>query len=527
MAEKSTGLIDLNGRPLTRKMLTTEQAAPSMSGVRRPYGGHPAAGLTPERLARLLRQSIESDPETYLELAEDMEERDLHYAAVLSVRKRQVAGLDIDVVAAGDDAESVKDADLVREIIARDEFQDELVDVLDAIGKGFSASEIIWDTSEGQWMPSAIRWRDPRHFEFDRIDAEQIYLRGTYGPEPLKPFSWIVHRAKVKSGLTIRGGIARAAAWTYLFKSFNTKDWAIFVEAYGHPLRLGKYGPDASDDDKAVLLRAVAAIGADFAATVPDSMIVEFVGANLSGSHELYERRADWLDRQVSKLVLGQTGTTDAIAGGHAVGRVHDRVREDIEKSDARQLAATLTRDLAQVVVALNHGPRKKYPRITIGRPDEIDVTQTITNIKALLPHGLKVGMATVRDLLHLPEPDAKEELLTTGPSGSVSPQNSPGAPGPEPKPEAMRSLHNHSTAFRQDSINQAVEEVLQEAGWEELVAPLAEDVRQALESATTPAEARQVLAHAFAGMDTSALTEHLANLMFAARLAGETGEDL
>lgn len=522
MADKSTGLVDLHGRPLTRKMLTVEQAAPTISGVRRPYGGHPAAGLTPERLARLLRQSIESDPETYLELAEDMEERDLHYAAVLSVRKRQVAGLDIDVVAAGDDAESIKDADLVREAISRDEFQDELVDMLDAIGKGFSASEIIWDTSDGQWMPSAIRWRDPRHFEFDRIDAEQIYLRGTLGPEPLKPLSWIVHRAKVKSGLTIRGGIARAAAWTYLFKSFNIKDWAIFAEAYGHPLRLGKYGPDASDDDKAVLLRAVSAIGADFAATVPESMAVEFVDTNLSGSHELYERRADWLDRQVSKLVLGQTGTTDAIAGGHAVGRVHDRVREDIEKSDARQLAATLTRDLAQPLVALNYGPRKKYPRITIGRPDEIDVAQTIRNIKVLLPHGLKVGMATVRDLMHLPEPDDDEELLSAGarsaPTGSV-----PDVPGEEATPMVRRPDALH--AFKADSISQAVDNLLSDDGWEALFAPMVDDLRAALEQADTPEAARQVLYDAFAGMDISTLSEHLANLMFSARLAGEADE--
>ncbi len=31
------------------------------------------------------------------------------------------------------------------------------------------------------------------------------------------------------------------------------------------------------------------------------------------GVTDMYERRSDWLDRQISKLVLGQTTTTDAV----------------------------------------------------------------------------------------------------------------------------------------------------------------------------------------------------------------------
>ncbi|RWE49366.1 MAG: DUF935 family protein, partial [Mesorhizobium sp.] len=110
-----------------------------------------------------------------------------------------------------------------------------------------------------------------------------------------------------------RGGIARAVAWTFLFKSFTIKDWAIFCEAYGQPLRLGKYDAGASDKDKQILLDAVSNIGVDYAAIVPAAMAVEFIKADISGSHGLYKERADWLDQQVSKVVLGQTATTDAI----------------------------------------------------------------------------------------------------------------------------------------------------------------------------------------------------------------------
>lgn len=527
-------LLDQHGRPIVKQQLVTEQAAPTTRGVRQPYGTHPAAGLAPGRLARLLRDSIEGAPERYLELAEDMEERDLHYSGVLSIRKRQVANLEITVEDAGDDAESKADAELVREVIARDQFQDELVDILDAIGKGFSATEIVWDTSEGQWMPRQLSYRDPRFFEFDRNDPETIMLRGDSGPEALKPYGWIVHRAKVKSGLTIRGGIARAVAWTFLFKSFTIKDWAVFAEAYGQPLRVGKFDPGASDKDKEILLEAVSNIGTDYAAIIPQAMAIEFVQANISGSHELYEKRADWLDRQVSKVVLGATGAVDApTGGGYASSKVHDGLREDIEVADSRQLAATLNRDLVRPLIDLNRGPRKKYPKLKIGRPDEEDVATLVKNVKDLVPLGLKVGMSTMQKKIGLPAPAAGEELLVPSRATPVA------VPGPEgefvdpaeqlalPSPATKVTLNKAEPGNADDAIDLAVTEMMANGGWRPLVASIVAGLADELAAAETADEARTILQRRAETMGVAEFTSMLANAAFAARLAGETEESL
>ncbi|MBN8916630.1 MAG: DUF935 domain-containing protein, partial [Rhizobiales bacterium] len=420
-------LVDAFGRPIDFAALKRQKAAPTVSGVRTPYSGsHPAAGLTPPRLARILREAIDGDPQRYLELAEDMEERDLHYLGVLGIRKRQVAGLEITVNAASDKPRDVEAADLVRDLVQRDTFQDELVDILDAIGKGFSVTEIIWETSAKQWRVSRLEWRDPRFFKFDPVDRQTVLLREAGVDVPLAPAGFITHFAKVKSGLPIRGGLARAAAWSFIFKSFTVKDWAVFCEAYGQPLRLGKYDGGASERDKEILLEAVASIGSDYAAIVPQSMAIEFIKADISGSIDLYEKRADWLDRQVSKAVLGQVGTTDAVAGGYAVGKVHDGVRGDIEAADARQLAATLNRDVARPLCQLNLGPLDLYPTIRIGRSEDVDVDKLTQNVARLVPLGLKVGMSTMRDKLGLPDPAPEEELLGAPPQApppTVPPQ--------------------------------------------------------------------------------------------------------
>src|SRR5205085_780823 len=133
-------------------------------------------------------------------------------------------------------------------------------------------------------------------------------------------------------------------------------------------------------------------IAGDCAAIIPESMSIEFIEAqNIGTSHALYKKRTDWFDQQTSKAVLGQTATTDAIAGGHAVGREHRAVQEDIERSDAMALSAVLNRDLIVPWVQLERGPQKKYPRLRIGRAEDKDVQLTVSSASTLVPMGLKV----------------------------------------------------------------------------------------------------------------------------------------
>ena len=397
-------LYDAQGRPLPTKDLREELAGPSVTGVRSVLSGHPAQGLTPERLASLLMAAEQGDEQAYLELAEEMEEKDLHYRSVLATRKIQVSGLEMTVEAASEDKADVKTADAVREFL--DVVRPALFDILDAVGKGFSVSEILWDTAGRLWMPASIEWRDPRWFGFDPTTGRGPLLRDDAGNlTPLAPAKFIVHHCKSKSGLPIRGGLARAAAWAWLFKNFDLKAWVIFCEVYGHPLRVGKYGESATESDKAVLLRAVRNISADHAAIVPNSMVLEFIDAKAQGNAEVFEALAEYLDKQMSKLVLGQTGTTDT---GSRVGtaNAHERVRADIERSDAAQLAATLNRDLVAPFMRLNFPGGARPQRIRIFRPDEEDLNDMVDRLVKLAPlaPGL-VEVSVVRDKLGFPEP--------------------------------------------------------------------------------------------------------------------------
>lgn len=414
------GLVDLHGQPLRKELLTREVAGPTLAGVRSPIAGYPADGMNPLRLANLLREADQGNPLRYFELAELIEERDLHYLGVMGTRKRAVTQLDIRVEAGGEDARSVEIADRITDWLSRDELADELFDIQDAVGKARSHTEIIWDTSTGQWQPGQLIWRDPRWFTVERADLTTPMLRGGEDgngqDSPLPGGKFVIHTAKAKSGLPIRSGLARAAVWAWMFKAFTQRDWAIFTQTYGQPVRLGKFQTGASAEDRATLYRAVANIAGDCAAIIPAGMEIEFVESrNVTAGSDLYERRADWLDRQVSKAVLGQTNTTDAQAGGLGSGQadVHNDVRQDIERADARALCATLNRDLIRTWVDLEWGPQQRYPRLIIERPEPEDLDRLSSSLAKLVPLGLRVSAKQVRDKFGLAAPEGDDEVLT------------------------------------------------------------------------------------------------------------------
>lgn len=507
---KTPLLYDSRGNPIVRKELAAEVAAPSLTGIRSIWDNESVAlGLTPQRLAQVLRNAADGDAREYLILAEEMEERDLHYASVMSTRKRAVAGIEPNVIPASDSPKDREIAEAVKELVERPEFSHLVTDLLDSLGKGYSACEIMWDQSGAQWTPREYIWRDPRFFVFDRTSRQKLHLltdEASFEGVPLSPFKFIVHIPHLKSGIPIRGGIARLAAVAWMCKAYSLTDWMAFCEVFGMPIRIGRYDENASERDKDILRRAVANIGMDAAAILPDTMRLEFVeAAKSAGGQELFLRLAEYLDRQISKGVLGQTMTTDD-GSSQAQAEVHNEVRLDIKNDDGKQVAATVNRDLVKSFVDLNYGVQERYPRVRIHEEEPEDITALADILNKIVPlGGARISARSVRERLGFPEPEGDTDLLGA---------DAQAAPAP-----AINRAMNRAGADA-DELERMADEAL--ADWEPIMAPLVNPVQELADRSADYGEFLDGLGEIARAMDAETLIRSLAEATFRARGLGD-----
>lgn len=91
-------------------------------------------------------------------------------------------------------------------------------------------------------------------------------------------------------------------------------------------------------------------------------------------------------------------------------------------RADAKALAGILNRDLIQIWVQLEYGPRAHYPRLVIARPEAEDLAQLAGSLSSLVPLGLKVSESEVRDRFGFSDPQEGDAILGARSLGHADP---------------------------------------------------------------------------------------------------------
>jgi SPP1 gp7 family putative phage head morphogenesis protein len=507
-----------DGQPIQLGELTKELAAPSHVGIRTTWHASAADNLTPSRLASILSMAARTYARDYLTLAEEMEERDLHYASVLGTRKLAITGLKVRVESASDNTEDVRRADAIRAVVATPEFGEMVANQVDALGKGYAVDEIMWDRSGAQWTPK-FKPRDQRFFTYDPETGTELRLLDEASPlrgVPLAPYKFIVHTPKIRAGLPIRGGLARLAAVAYMCKAWTWRDWMAFADIYGLPMRIGTYGPGASKDDIAKLMAAVANLGSDAAAVMPESVKIAFEeAAQVNGAGDFFEKLATFWDKQISKAVLGQTMTADDGAS-MSQAKVHNDVRLDILEADAGALSNTLQRQLVRPYCDLNFTP-SAYPRLFLVVPQPEDTKALVEALSTLVPMGLRVEASVIRDRLGLPDPPKDAEVLVAPAAAQAAPPNA------DPKPALNRGLNAEDivpvVADNADAVALGVDLVDLQAA--PTLHAWVEELRDAIDDAGSLDRAQQLLLDRYPALPLAPLARIYAQAFATLELAG------
>ncbi len=127
-------------------------------------------------------------------------------------------------------------------------------------------------------------------------------------------------------------GLLMKAAQYVIYKRGGFGDWAQYCELFGMPFRVAKY--DGYDEKtRTDLESALKAAGSAAYIVIPKEADLNFIQNNTQGSAILYDMLVDSCNKELSKLILGQTTTTEA-SGAYAQAKIHQEVEMEIHFAD-------------------------------------------------------------------------------------------------------------------------------------------------------------------------------------------------
>jgi phage gp29-like protein len=503
------------GRTFETKKAPRETHSLSYAPIANSSRASVAAGLTPERLAAIFRAADGGDVSKQSDLFDQIEERSGHLVGEKTKRVNAILDVPFEFAPASDDARDVKICeDLEAWWGDMTDAPDVLTAMQDAVGKGFAALEINWDVSTGQAVPDSLEFIEQYRFNFTDESGYLTKIPKLITDENLMGMdipAWrmMMHVYGGKSGHPTRSGIYRVATWNYLFANYAIKDWVVFCEVYGMPLRIGKYESAASKEDKDALKRALVTIGTDMAGIISKSTEIEFIENKGTASGDLYFQLIQFCNKEISKAILGQTLTADVgDKGSYAAANTHNDIRLDLLKADARAVAMTLRHQLFRPWVYFNYGFDAQIPKFDAVWEETEDLKTKMEWVDKLVSRT-PVPKTWFFEQFKVPLPKKGEETVggtDTGVSAKTDTRRHTAKSNAQNENEA----HEKALASLSDKVAQNAD-----------LGPIFEKIKNALSEAESLTDFRDRIMGLGPDVDQKAFGEMLAQAMAVAELAG------
>lgn len=169
------------------------------------------------------------------------------------------------------------------------------------------------------------------------------------------------------------GLLGKAAPWV-IYKRNTTADWAQFSEVFGMPIREYVYDTDDDEARQRAIEDAENTGGLAVLIHSKDSTLNLIESGNKTGSSDLYERLTERCNAEISKLILGNTLTTEASSTGtQALGTVHKKVEDRMTQADRQYVLDVLNYNMTDIFLKL--GINTIGGEFFFPDPKEVDLT--------------------------------------------------------------------------------------------------------------------------------------------------------
>lgn len=235
--------------------------------------------------------------------------------------------------------------------------------LLDTPLYGMQPLEIIWKRRSDRIGIADIRALPSRWFGFDEENNPRFVSRSNpWGGEGLPWGKFVVARHFPTYDNPYGLRLLSRCFWPVAFKKGGIKFWLTFAEKYGMPFMLGKYRQGASDTEQTEMLDRLTSMCRSAVAVIADGGSVEMLnqGSGKGSSADIYKGLKDAMDHEMSKVIVGQTLTSEPGEGGggsYGLGKQHGETLEDIRAGDQKLIVSVMER-ISSIYAVVNglHG---------------------------------------------------------------------------------------------------------------------------------------------------------------------------
>lgn len=396
-------------------------------------------------IADLLRETVEMDP---------------HLGSVLNKRFRSISSLPWEVYPASgvgiDKERALFYAEVVRAQLRQlASFRENLNQLAWALFDGRACHEILWSEllpgstlsspkfGEATYAVSELAWIHPRRLSFGAQRELRVttdagaagFDRGVDVRAIPDKFIWWLPQLfgdyPEREGLGIR-----ALYWSF-FKRFAQRERMILTEIFGKPWRIVEVDENstASHDELLQADRIADSLGASYTARMPRGTRLNVVAPS-SGAGATHSEVIRESDAQISKLVLGQTGTTDGVPSGlnsNQSGVMQDE-QLGVLTADAMSISELIETMLTDRIIAVNFGEMavSHAPKFRLRADLPADRNVELARLKAAVESGLEVALSEAYEVSGFSVPDADQPIVKmvqppTPPNAPVAPAVRPG----------------------------------------------------------------------------------------------------
>lgn len=158
------------------------------------------------------------------------------------------------------------------------------------------------------------------------------------------PYSdWVI-----EVGGTHDFGLLASAAPAFIIKKNAWLQWSQYCEIFGAPMRVGKTMTKNQTDINR-MADNLKRMGSMAYGVFQEGETIEFLESTKGDAFNVYLKLLEYCDKQISKVIVGQTMTTDN-GSSRSQGEVHERIANNITESDKRYMAFVVNRLLKKMV---------------------------------------------------------------------------------------------------------------------------------------------------------------------------------